>query len=62
MTAWLPNRLFFFKAVNDMYVYEGRDYRETSKKDQEAFDNMVAGKKIKLNVYLKWSCTMLGGS
>ncbi|XP_078362236.1 chromodomain-helicase-DNA-binding protein 1-like isoform X2 [Oculina patagonica] len=30
------------EKVNDMYVYEGRDYRETSTKDQEAFDNMVA--------------------
>ena len=26
-----------------MYVYEGHDYRETSSKDQEAFDNMMAG-------------------
>lgn len=30
------------KAISDMYVYEGHDYRETSVKDQEAFDNMMA--------------------
>ena len=32
--------------MDDMYVYEGRDYRETSTKDQEAFDCMMAGKKV----------------
>ncbi|PFX20700.1 Chromodomain-helicase-DNA-binding protein 1-like [Stylophora pistillata] len=33
------------KAISDMYVYEGHDYRETSVKDQEAFDNMMAAGK-----------------
>ena len=36
------------KAVSNMYMYEGRDYRDTSTKDQEAFDNMMAGKAVKL--------------
>ncbi|RMX56153.1 hypothetical protein pdam_00012086 [Pocillopora damicornis] len=36
------------KAVSDMYVYEGHDYRETTVKDQEAFDNMMAGNYEKL--------------
>ncbi|XP_027059374.1 chromodomain-helicase-DNA-binding protein 1-like isoform X2 [Pocillopora damicornis] len=30
------------EKVSDMYVYEGHDYRETTVKDQEAFDNMMA--------------------
>ena len=30
-----------------MYVYEGRDYsKETTDRDQQAFDNMVAGEEI----------------
>ena len=32
------------KAVSNMYMYEGHDYRDTSTKDKEAFDNMMAGK------------------
>ena len=32
------------QTVSNMYMYEGRDYRDTSTKDQEAFDNMMAGK------------------
>ena len=36
----------FCLAVSNMYMYEGRDYRETSSKDQEAFDNMMAGKVV----------------
>ena len=39
---------FFCEAVSDMYVYEGHDYRETTVKDQEAFDNMMAGNYEKL--------------
>ena len=34
----------FFFSVESMYVYEGRDYsKETTDRDQQAFDNMVAG-------------------
>lgn len=36
-----------FLSVENMYVYEGRDYsKETSDRDQQAFDNMVAGEEI----------------
>jgi len=27
-------------------MYEGHDYRDTTIKDQEAFDNMMAGKVV----------------
>jgi len=30
------------EKVSNMYMYEGHDYRDTSTKDQEAFDNMMA--------------------
>jgi len=36
------------KAVSNMYMYEGHDYRDSSTKDQEAFDNMMAGKVVLL--------------
>lgn len=46
---WYQLLVFFScEAVSDMYVYEGHDYRETTVKDQEAFDNMMAGNYEKL--------------
>ena len=34
----------FVLTVNSMYVYEGHDYsKETTARDQQAFDNMMAG-------------------
>lgn len=36
-----------FLSVENMYVYEGRDYsKETTDRDQQAFDNMVAGEEV----------------
>ena len=40
------------KAVSNMYMYEGRDYRDTSTKDQEAFDNLMAGKAVVLTLLI----------
>jgi len=38
-----------------MYVYEGRDYsKETSDRDKDAFDKMVAG--IYMNSYTSYKC------
>ena len=43
----IPSIIFL---VSNMYVYEGRDYsKETSVTDQQAFDNMVAGKVVALS-------------
>ena len=42
------------KAVSNMYMYEGHDYRDTSTKDQEAFDNMMAGKVVILTSLRVW--------
>ena len=44
--AWFLINFCPVKAVSNMYMYEGHDYRDTTIKDQEAFDNMMAGKVV----------------